>query len=209
MKLLTNKIKIIITAVAAVLLLGIGLYGGILIGKNTKDTQPQAVALSFGDIGELATTSAYVTEVNEINDPKKFFEITIPFTTSRLIVSENYVIKAGYNFEKIVPEISDPGEDGSAGKITIALPEPSILSNEARPETRKIWLESESIFNNIPEEKRNKLEIQMKEDAETTAINNGLFDEARENAEKVLTSFIENFDAYDGYDIIFTDEKLG
>lgn len=47
----------------------------------------------------------------------------------------------------------------------------------------------------------------MKEDAETTAINNGLFDEARENAEKVLTSFIENFDAYDGYDIIFTDEK--
>ena len=59
----------------------------------------------------------------------------------------------------------------------------------------------------MTEEKRNKLEIQMKEDAETTAINNGLFDEARENAEKVLTSFIENFDAYDGYDIIFTDEK--
>ena len=57
------------------------------------------------------------------------------------------------------------------------------------------------------EEKINKLEIQMKEDAETTAINNGLFDEARENAEKVQTSFVDNFDAYDRYDIIFTDEK--
>lgn len=206
MKLLTTKIKIIIAIVASVLLLGIGVYGGIQIGKNTKDTQPQAVALSFRDIGELATTSAYITEVNEINDPKKFFEITIPFTTSRLIVSETYIIKAGYDFEKIVPEIKEPGEDGK-GTITITLPEPTILSNEARPETRKIWLESESIFNNIPEEKRNELEIQMKSNAELTAIANGLFDEARENAEKVLTSFIDNFDAYDGYDIVFADAQ--
>ena len=116
------------------------------------------------------------------------------------------IIKAGYDFEKIVPEIKEPGEDGK-GTITITLPEPAILSNEARPETRKIWLESESIFNNIPEEKRNELEIQMKSNAELTAIANGLFDEARENAEKVLTSFIDNFDAYDGYDIVFADAQ--
>lgn len=206
MKLLTTKIKIIIVVIASVLLMGIGVYAGIQIDKNTKDTQPQAVALSFRDIGELATTSAYITEVNEINDPKKFFEITIPFTTSRLIVSETYIIKAGYDFEKIIPEIKEPGEDGT-GTIQIALPDPTILSNEARPETRKIWLESESIFNNIPEEKRNELEIQMKNDAEATAIGNGLYDEARENAEKVLKSFIDNFDAYEGYDIVFTDAQ--
>lgn len=206
MKLLTTKIKIIIVVIASVLLMGIGVYAGIQIDKNTKDTQPQAVALSFKDIGELATTSAYITEVNEINDPKKFFEITIPFTTSRLIVSETYIIKAGYDFEKIIPEITEPEEDGT-GTIQIALPDPTILSNEARPETRKIWLESESIFNNIPEEKRNELEIQMKNDAEATAIGNGLYDEARENAEKVLKSFIDNFDAYEGYDIVFTDAK--
>ena len=36
MKLLTNKIKIIITAVATVLLLAVGLYGGIQIGKNSS-----------------------------------------------------------------------------------------------------------------------------------------------------------------------------
>ena len=36
MKLLTNKIKIITTAVAAVLLLAVGLYGGIQIGKNSS-----------------------------------------------------------------------------------------------------------------------------------------------------------------------------
>ena len=206
MKLLTTKIKIIIVVIASVLLMGIGVYAGIQIDKNTKDTQPQAVALSFKDIGELATTSAYITEVNEINDPKKFFEITIPFTTSRLIVSETYIIKAGYDFEKIIPEIKEPEEDGT-GTIQIALPDPTILSNEARPETRKIWLESESIFNNIPEEKRNELEIQMKNDAEATAIGNGLYDEARENAEKVLKSFIGNFDAYEGYDIVFTDAQ--
>ena len=133
--------------------------------------------------------------------------MTIPFTTSRLIVSENYVIKAGYDFAQIIPEIEKPLTEGEKGTITITLPEPSILSNEARPETRKIWLESESIFNNIPEEKRNELEIQMKSNAELTAIANGLFDEARENAEKVLTSFIDNFDAYDGYDIVFADAQ--
>ena len=133
--------------------------------------------------------------------------MTIPFTTSRLIVSENYVIKAGYDFAQIIPEIEKPLTEGEKGTITITLPEPSILSNEARPETRKIWLESESIFNNIPEEKRNELEIQMKSNAELTAIANGLFDEARENAEKVLTSFIDNFDAYDVYDIVFADAQ--
>ena len=47
----------------------------------------------------------------------------------------------------------------------------------------------------------------MKNDAEATAIGNGLYDEARENAEKVLKSFIGNFDAYEGYDIVFTDAK--
>lgn len=47
----------------------------------------------------------------------------------------------------------------------------------------------------------------MKNDAEETAIGNGLYDEARENAEKVLKSFIDNFDAYEGYDIVFTDAK--
>lgn len=161
--------------------------------------------MSFRDIGELATTCAYVTEVNEINDPKKFFEMTIPFTTSRLIVSENYVIKAGYDFAQIIPEIEEPLTEGEKGTITITLPEPSILSNEARPETRKIWLESESIFNNIPEEKRNELEIQMKEDAQATAISNGIYSEARENAEKVLTSFIGNIDTFDGYEIVYID----
>lgn len=71
MKLLTNKIKIIITAVVAVLLLAIGLYGGIQIGKYTKDTQPQAVSLSFRDIGELATTSAYVTAYDAFTRPEQ------------------------------------------------------------------------------------------------------------------------------------------
>ena len=131
--------------------------------------------------------------------------MTIPFTTSRLIVSENYVIKAGYDFAQITPEIEEPLTEGEKGTITITLPEPSILSNEARPETRKIWLESESIFNNIPEEKRNELEIQMKEDAQATAINNGIYSEARENAEKVLTLFIGNIDTFDGYEIVYID----
>ena len=46
MKFVTGKIKIIITCVAAVVLLVLGVYAGIRIGKNTEDTQPQAVSLS-------------------------------------------------------------------------------------------------------------------------------------------------------------------
>lgn len=46
MKFVTGKIKIIITCAAAVVLLVLGVYAGIQIGKNTEDTQPQAVSLS-------------------------------------------------------------------------------------------------------------------------------------------------------------------
>ena len=46
MKFVTGKIEIIITCVAAVVLRVLGVYAGIQIGKNTEDTQPQAVSLS-------------------------------------------------------------------------------------------------------------------------------------------------------------------
>ena len=116
---------------------------------------------------------------------RELFGVTIPFTQSKYIYSYDVVIKAGLDFT----DVSWSQQDGT---IRVTLPEIRVLSNEIDLDSLKVYHEDESLFRNITLEENNAALADLKARAEQDAIGNGLLEEARDNAQQILTAFFAN-----------------
>ena len=189
---LTQKAVKIILIIAVIVILFIGVSRYFL-------TESRTTKLGFEDIGELATQTAYCTEVNVTEAARQLFGMTIPFTQSKYIYSYDIQIKAGLDFEEIEWEVN-----GST--IEVRLPETKILSSEIDLDSFKVYLEDESIYREITLEENNEALKSMKQSAEDDAVANGLLENARSNAETILTGFFGNVYDMDEYEIVFKDK---
>ena len=70
----------------------------------------------------------------------------------------------------------------------------------------KVYHEEESIFSKITLEENNDAVKKMKLNAQENAIANGLLENARSNAETILTGFFGNVYDLDKYEIVFQDK---
>ena len=193
-----KKIKLPWLAIALVAVLAVGIGAGYL-GNNLihdgKTTQ-----LTFEDIGELATQAAYCTEVNVTQADRELFGLSIPFTQSKYIYSYDVILKAGYDFAQITYEVDEESQT-----IEVRLPQVQILSSELDLDSFQVYEEDESIFRPIRLEETNAAMQQMQQRAEEDAISNGLLDNARANAELVLTGFFAGAYDLEEYTITFVD----
>lgn len=172
----------------------------VIIGiKKVVFSENQTTKIGFENIGELATQSSYCTQVNVTDSSKKLFGASIPFTNSKYIYSYGITIKAGYDFNEI-----DWNEKGNI--IEVKLPEVKILSSEIDQDSFKVYHEDESVFNQVTLEENNEALTKLKEQAQTDAIESGLFENARDNAETILTSFFGNVYDLNEYEIVFKDK---
>lgn len=183
------KLALLIAIVAAI---GVGVR--VINVSESKTTK-----IGFEDIGEMATQSAYCTEVNVTEDAKELYGMQIPFTQSKYIYSYDIVIKAGYDFNEI--EWKEKNKT-----IEVKLPEAKVLSNELDRDSFKVYHEEESIFSKITLEENNDAVKKMKLNAQENAIANGLLENARSNAETMLTGFFADEYDLDEYKIVFKDK---
>lgn len=183
------KLVLLIAIVAAI---GVGVR--VINVSESKTTK-----IGFEDIGEMATQSAYCTEVNVTEDAKELYGMRIPFTQSKYIYSYDIVIKAGYDFNEI--EWKEKNKT-----IEVKLPEAKVLSNELDMDSFKVYHEEESIFSKITLEENNDAVKKMKLNAQENAIANGLLENARSNAETMLTGFFADEYDLDEYKIVFKDK---
>lgn len=182
---------VILVALAVVLTLGLS----SIFNHEEKPTK-----LGFEDIGELATQAAYTTIVEDTDVSRELFGVSIPFTQSKLIYSYDVVVKAGLDFDQVKWTVSE-------NKIKVEMPEIRILSSEIQFDSFQTYYENESIFRPVKIDENNQAIQEMVKKAETTAVENGLLDNARENAEMMIKGFIyQNFDSQE-YQISFTYEK--
>lgn len=194
-KLLGSKI---VWGVVCFVLIGILVY-------NVKDsffTDSDTKKLGFENIGELATQSAYCSQVDMIKDARSLFGMEIPFTQSQYVYSYDIVIKAGFDFKRIIPDINDKKK-----VITIHMPKPKILSSEIKEDSCKVYVEAKSCFTPLTVEKMGKARIRMKEVAEKNAIANGLYENATENAKKLLKNFVGELYNLEEYQIKFEEDN--
>lgn len=180
---ITKYILIALISGLAVILLLSSIYRPI-------DNDVKVTNFGLKNIGQLCTQEAYVTEVNSTKSPRKMFGIDIPFTQSHYIYSFDFIIKAGFEVNEIIPEVNEETKT-----VTITLPKAQILSNEVVLDSFKVFLEEESIFNQMHLEDNNSAFMEMQRNAEKTAISNGILDASENNAKTILTSlFANNFD---------------
>lgn len=132
-------------------------------------------------------------------DAKELYGMRIPFTQSKYIYSYDIVIKAGYDFNEI--EWKEKNKT-----IEVKLPEAKVLSNELDMDSFKVYHEEESIFSKITLEENNDAVKKMKLNAQENAIANGLLENARSNAETMLTGFFADEYDLDEYKIVFKDK---
>ena len=191
-----KKVKVVMIVLAAAVVIG---FGGFFGMKALLSSESKTTKIGFENIGELATQSAYCTQVNVTDASREFNGVTIPFTQSKYVYSYDFVIKAGFDFGEIEWE-------KKGNTIEVRLPEAKILSNEIDLDSFQVYVEDESIFRQITLEENNEALETLKQDAQDNAVANGLLDNARENAQTILRGFFAS--AYDpeDYDIVFLDK---
>lgn len=186
----TFKVAVIVAVVVALLT-----FGATEVFRSKSVT----TKIGFEDIGELATQSAFCTQVNSPEDVRTLFgKFNIPFTENTIIYSYNVIIKAGFDFGEIKYKVNE-----NSKKISVDLPEARILSADIDRDSQEIYIEDESLFNNFTLEERNAEDKKMIETAKRTSIENGLFDNARDNAEIILKGFFSNQYDMEEYKITF------
>lgn len=188
---LKNIVLIALVVVLAIAVVGLGF-------KVSHTTESKTTKLGFEDIGEFATQSAYCTEVSSTANARKLFGHNLPFTQSKIVFSYDVVIKAGYDFSSITWDVQDT-------TITVKLPEVKVLSCEVKEDSFKKYVEDESIFTPFTLDDNNNAMKALKETAQTDAIANGLYENARSNAETMLTTFFSSAYDMDQYTIEFQD----
>lgn len=191
-----SKVKLVagaavLVALAVTLTLGLG----SMFRHEEKPTK-----LGFEDIGELATQAAYTTIVEDTDVSRELFGVSIPFTQSQLIYSYDVIVKAGLDFDQVKWTVNE-------SEIRVSMPEIRILGSELQFDSFKTYYEKESIFRPVKMEENNQAIQKMVKKAENTAAENGLLDNARENAELIIKGFIyQNFDSEE-YQVTFAYEK--
>lgn len=188
---LKNIVLIALVVVLAITVVGLGF-------KVSHTTESKTTKLGFEDIGEFATQSAYCTEVSATANARKLFGHNLPFTQSNIVFSYDVVIKAGYDFSAITWDVHDT-------TITVKLPEVKVLSCEVKEDSFKKYVEDESIFTPFTLDDNNNAMKALKETAQTDTIANGLYENARSNAETMLTTFFSSAYDMDQYTIEFQD----
>lgn len=165
---------LLFTAAAAVMgVVGIG---------DVFYTQEQTVTLGFEDIGVLVTQASHNTQVKVMEASRELFGYSIPFTQSKYIYSYDVDIEAGIDFGKVEWRVQEQ-------TIFVTLPEVTVTKCQILPDSFRVYHEQESIFRQFRLAENNEALRQMQEEARRDAVENGLLDAARRNAESLLTIF--------------------
>lgn len=191
-KRLKSKIVQAIILLLLILLIACGCFiGGVIFQNN----QPQEEAIptinsiqvvnDIQSIGELATIKYIYTDMGKFENTQQFKGYDIPLTTKSFILSWNGTIKAGVDTKEITINVNEDNKT-----ILVHIPKATILSHETDENSVEIFDENNNIFNPITLEDYNSFFAESKLEMEQRALDNGLLDEAIENAKNVISQIL-------------------
>lgn len=160
------------------------------IGKLTNESEHEVVnhvdviKEKLENTAELNTGSYLCTNVITKADSKKFKDWKIPFTEKSFIVQYDGTVKAGIK-DLTKSQITQEGKT-----IVIKLPEVEITGVEIDNDSFKKLDESNNIFNPISIEDLNDAQKDLKEKMYDQAVEKGVLDIARSNAETIISGML-------------------
>ena len=179
------------------------LAGGIwwLAGSRLAVTA-NVTELGLRNIGEMATQAGYFTSVQTIRKSRDVFGIEVPGTQSNYVYSYDGDIKAGLNFEDIDVQVNE-----LTRVITVKLPEIRILSVEIQEDSFRLYNDGNNLFTSLKMEDVNESLAELKKNARETAVQNGILENARTNAETLIRSFLASTVDLSVYTLRFEPEQ--
>lgn len=174
--------------IAALAGLMVGIAGTLFVSNyNPPDEKPafENASIVFGRIrsqNELVSLSQDYSITDKASDANSFFNLfDIPFTGNSFWYRYSGTIKAGVNLE--TAEIAQQG-----AAITIALDPAYIISNEPDMDESGVLEENNNLLNPIQVEEVDEFQRLCIERSESEAVEGGLLDEARAEAEQRLST---------------------
>lgn len=186
------------TAIIILLLAAIAFFFLPSIGDRKVTVESRTVQIELKNIGELATQSAFYTNVQMIKGSRQLFDVDIPFTQNEYIFSYDGIIKAGIDFAEIKTV-----HDAEARTLTYNMPAVKILSNEIDRDSLEVYDEVKNIFNPLKMVDVGLSFAEMTKKAEEKAIANGLLENAKQNAELIIRGFLSGLPDLAEYTISF------
>ena len=188
------SIVIIIAAAAAGFFTGTNWQG--IIARSQPQIIVEGIEGKITEIGEFSTAEYNYTNVGSFENNLKIKDWDVPLTTKRFIVQYDGLIKAGIDMSRV-------SVTASAGIITVTLPDAEILSHEIDENSLMVLDETKNIFNRITIDDYNTFAAEQKIICEQMALEKGLLETARDNAETALAELISAVPGSDSYQIVF------
>lgn len=161
------------------------IFGGV--GHETVSSV-DVVKEKLEGAAELNTGSYLCTDVITKADSKTFKDWKIPFTEKSFIVQYDGIVKAG------IKDLTKADVSQDEDTIIIKLPDVEITGIEIDNDSFEKLDESNNIFNPITVEDLNDAQKDLKDKMEAQAIEKGILDIARENAETVISGMLSDYD---------------
>lgn len=168
---------------AAVIVLIIVALGVFTLQKSAGISK--TTTLSLKNIGELATQAGYFTTVQTITKSRDILGLEIPGTKSNYVYSYDGIIKAGIDFNLVDSEVDETNKI-----ITIKFPEFKIISTEIKDDSFVLYNDGANLFTSLKLQDVDKSNSELKEAARKAAIDNGILEAARANAEILIRGFL-------------------
>lgn len=162
-------------------------------GYVTKTT-----SLGLKDIGELATQAGYFTTVQTIKKSREILGVEVPGTQSNYVYSYDGTIKAGIDFKDIQMDVDEENKT-----ITITFPEFRILSTEIMDDSFMLYNDGSNQFTSLKLEEIDRSNAELKKNAREKALQNGILENARTNAEVLIKGFLAGMYNLNEYTIMF------
>lgn len=193
-----SKVKTTLKIIGGVALVLVLLFAGSRIPSLIK-TRETLIDFGFKDVGKLVTQQWYGRMVEDSSTDRTIKDlIHIPFTESRLIFSIDVEVLAAIDFAEIEYEMME-----EENKVVISLPHAEIYKAYEVQNSFKLYLESESIFNNISAEEQQAIKDKIVDDAKEKALETGLLDNADANAKTLITNMVRGNERTKDYDVEF------
>jgi hypothetical protein len=154
---------------------------------NEEKITSQGVVDRIKDTSELNTVEMYFSEIIDYEKALTFKKIEIPFTQKSFIFTVKARVKAGVDLS--ILQKSDVVINEDERSLTIQLPDPTITSKEIL--SYQAYSEKNGLFNEVKNEDTLKALETFQVDLEKQAIDYGILNIAKQNAEKALSNIFK------------------
>ena len=169
-----------------VVVIGIAVGADSFAAITTLQVNHRITKFGLNNVGELVTQTGYFTVVSVMDDSARLWGWSIPLTDSKHVFSYDGIVRAGLNFEKLKVFGNELLKE-----VKIYLPKIEILGIEILEDSLEIYDERHNIFTPLGLEDIQAARLSMIDQIEETGKKRGLFEQAKENAETLITGLLE------------------